>query len=82
MLAGIREILIVSTPHDLSGFKRILGDGSDYGVHFEYAELSSPDCLGHDARYAIDSTKPQKELAWEPSLQFEAGIEKTVKWYH
>lgn len=39
------------------------------------------DCLGHDARYAIDSRKLQRELGWEPSLQFEEGIEKTVKWY-
>lgn len=39
------------------------------------------DRLGHDARYDIDSTKLQKELGWEPSLQFEEGIEKTVKWY-
>ena len=39
------------------------------------------DRLGHDMRYAIDSTKLQRELGWEPSLQFEEGIEKTVKWY-
>jgi dTDP-glucose 4,6-dehydratase len=39
------------------------------------------DRAGHDMRYAIDSTKLQKELGWEPSLQFEEGIEKTVKWY-
>ena len=57
---------------------RILGNPEGYS---EGLITYVTDRLGHDARYAIDSTKLQKELGWEPSLQFEEGIEKTVRWY-
>ena len=57
---------------------KILGNPEGYSIDLiTYVT----DRLGHDARYAIDSTKLQKELGWEPSLQFEEGIEKTVRWY-
>lgn len=55
-------------------YSKVVGENFDLITHVV-------DRKGHDMRYAIDSTKLQKELGWEPSLQFEEGIEKTVHWY-
>ena len=62
----------------IKGTDRLLG-GSQGG--FVHLITYVTDRAGHDLRYAIDSTKLKNELGWEPSLQFEEGIEKTVKWY-
>ena len=59
----------------------ITGGAGFIGSHVVHLFVNKYDRAGHDLRYAIDSTKLQKELGWEPSLQFEEGIEKTVKWY-
>ena len=68
---GIIKVLI-------STVDRLLGRAEGEDMNLNTIVTDRP---GHDARYAIDSTKLQKELGWEPSLQFEEGIEKTVRWY-
>ena len=72
----------VVTALSLSGCSRtvdrLLGRGEDEDMNLISYVTDRP---GHDERYAIDSSKLQKELGWEPSLQFEEGLEKTVRWY-
>ena len=66
--------------NDLDGYY-IVFDTKNWNTELDTLITYVTDRKGHDMRYAIDSRKLQKELGWEPSLQFEEGIEETVKWY-
>lgn len=84
MLASIRDILIISTPHDLPSFKRLHGDGSDYGVHFEYAERSSPDGLAQASTFAEVIEKRQGlKVACLERISYRNGwitVKKCMNW--
>lgn len=91
MLAGIRDILIISTPYDLPGFKRLLGDGSDYGVHFKYAGRPSPDGLvqafiigekfiGDDSACLVLGDNIFHGSGFTPLLQMQLGMQmRTIR---
>ena len=86
VIATVDKLLgraVLSNEQRAMSVSQLTAQGSPLTALFPDMDLITyvTDRLGHDARYAIDSTKLQRELGWEPSLQFEEGIEKTVKWY-